>query len=118
MGNPNTRCRVCGKGYFCCADSRAANSWRTMACSPECYKEYMRRVWDARRAHPPTEDACMGPAEETPQADMGTDVAGATGDAVGEYIHKPKTRKKKAGEMKTEEMKTGEMKTGADFTAG
>ena len=49
MNKPNTICRVCEKEYFCCTDSRAINSWRTMACSPECYKEYMRRIEESRK---------------------------------------------------------------------
>lgn len=48
MSKPNTVCRVCGKEYYCCNDSRNINSWRAMACSPECYKEYMRRIKAAR----------------------------------------------------------------------
>lgn len=49
MTIPNTKCRVCGKEYFCCSDSRQIGSWRTMACSIECYKEYMRRIEDSRK---------------------------------------------------------------------
>ncbi len=52
MNKPNTTCRVCGKEYFCCSDSRKINSWRTMACSPECFKEYMKRVDEARNPKP------------------------------------------------------------------
>ena len=49
MNKPNTTCRVCGKEYFCCGDSRSVNSWRTMACSPECFQEYMRRIDESRK---------------------------------------------------------------------
>ena len=49
MNKPNTTCRVCGKEYFCCQDSRDINSWRTMACSPDCFKEYMRRIEESRK---------------------------------------------------------------------
>lgn len=48
MNKPNTICRVCGKDYFCCEDSRKIYSWRTMACSPDCFKEYMKRIEEAR----------------------------------------------------------------------
>lgn len=48
MNKPNTKCRVCGKEYFCCSDSRKIGSWRTMACSTECFKEYMERIEKAR----------------------------------------------------------------------
>lgn len=49
MSKPNTTCRVCGTQYFCCGDSKAINSWRTMACTPECFKEYMRRIEESRK---------------------------------------------------------------------
>jgi len=49
MSKPNTICRVCGKEYFCCSDSRNINSWKAMACSQECYKEYMRRIEISRK---------------------------------------------------------------------
>lgn len=45
---PNTTCKVCGKKYFCCADRRKINSWKTMCCSQECYKEYMIRIEKSR----------------------------------------------------------------------
>lgn len=53
---PNTICRVCGKEYFCCSDSKQINSWRTMACSQECFQEYMRRVEEARNPKPVVEN--------------------------------------------------------------
>jgi len=53
MPNPNTVCRVCGKEYFCCSDSRKINSWRTMACSGECFKEYMRLIEISRSTEEP-----------------------------------------------------------------
>lgn len=49
MNKPNMTCRVCGKEYFCCEDSKKINSWRTMGCSPECYLEYMRRIEESRK---------------------------------------------------------------------
>lgn len=52
MSNPNTTCKVCEKKYFCCSDSRKINSWRTMACSIGCYKEYMRRIEESRKPKP------------------------------------------------------------------
>ena len=48
MSKPNTKCRVCGKEYFCCSDSKKINSWRTMACSFECFQEYMNRIEKSR----------------------------------------------------------------------
>ena len=49
MAKPNTKCRVCGKEYFCCADHQRLGGWKTMACSEEHYKEYMRRVAESRK---------------------------------------------------------------------
>lgn len=46
---PNMICRVCGKEYFCCADSKKIGSWRTMACSEEHYQEYMNRIENSRK---------------------------------------------------------------------
>lgn len=89
MGEPNTTCRVCGRGYFCCADSRAANSWRAVACSPECYREYMRRILESREPH-----TTAGTAAKADSMEAGAD------------SRKPDARKKKAG--------TGETKKEAD----
>lgn len=50
MDKTNTECRVCGKKYFCCSDSRKYGAWKSMACSPECYKEYMKRIEDSRKS--------------------------------------------------------------------
>lgn len=49
---PNMTCRVCGKEYFCCADSKKIGSWRTMACSEEHYQEYMKRIENSRKPQP------------------------------------------------------------------
>ena len=49
MAKPNTKCRVCGKEYYCCADHSRLGGWKTMACSEEHYKEYMRRIAESRK---------------------------------------------------------------------
>lgn len=41
---PNCKCKICGKLYRICADARRLNSWRLIACSPECYQEWLRKV--------------------------------------------------------------------------
>ena len=48
MNKPNTKCRVCGKSYFCCSDSRKIGSRRTLARSTECFREYMERIGTSR----------------------------------------------------------------------
>lgn len=49
MDKPNTKCRVCGKEYYCCVDSRKVGAWKAMACSPEHFKEYMSRIEESRK---------------------------------------------------------------------
>lgn len=47
-------CRVCGKMYTPCADcenDKVVFRWRTVACSPECGKEYFRRILESRAAN-------------------------------------------------------------------
>lgn len=46
---PNTKCKVCGKEYYCCVDSRKFGGYKSVACSPECFQEYMRQVEEARK---------------------------------------------------------------------
>ena len=46
-------CRVCGKLFTpCknCADHKSAFHWREVACSRECFAEYMQQVTDGRAA--------------------------------------------------------------------
>lgn len=49
MDKPNTKCRVCGREYYCCSDSRKIGAWKAMACSPDCFKEYMSRIEESRK---------------------------------------------------------------------
>lgn len=49
MDKPNTKCRVCGKEYYCCTDSRVVGAWKSMACTPDCFKEYMSRIEESRK---------------------------------------------------------------------
>ncbi len=77
MNKPNTICRVCKKEYFCCSDRKSLNSWKAMACSPECFKEYMKRIHAARK--PAAEQTILNTKESSP-------------------VEKPKTIKKKPAE--------------------
>lgn len=36
------------KHYYACNYCDAANVWRSMACCPECYEEYIKQVVEAR----------------------------------------------------------------------
>lgn len=49
MNKPNMTCKVCGKKYFCCGDSKKLGSWRAVTCSPGCYQEYMKRIEESRK---------------------------------------------------------------------
>ena len=45
-------CRVCGKLFVPCSTCENDNTafhWRSVACSQECGKEYLRRVLEARQ---------------------------------------------------------------------
>lgn len=37
-------CKVCGKPYEHCTDAVRLNSWRTVACSPECWNIWVDMV--------------------------------------------------------------------------
>ena len=53
-------CRVCGKLYTPCSvceDDKSAFHWRTVACSEECGKEYLKRVMKARTSNTSESDA-------------------------------------------------------------
>lgn len=45
---PNHICKACGKAYYACPDCDRVNSWKSMACSPQCYQKYMQMVLEAR----------------------------------------------------------------------
>lgn len=41
---PNTICKVCGKEYYHCKASEALGHYKMVACSPECYREWLRML--------------------------------------------------------------------------
>ena len=52
-------CRVCGKLFTPCGDCERDNTafhWRTIACSYECGKEYLRRIVESRQKDVSKED--------------------------------------------------------------
>lgn len=52
MAKRTVSCRVCGKLFVPCNKSSAslgAFNYRSIACSPECGAEYLRRVQEARK---------------------------------------------------------------------
>ena len=46
MSRPNKTCVQCGKRYEICyvCDTKTRFSWREVACSPECYTNYLDKV--------------------------------------------------------------------------
>lgn len=40
----NHVCRTCGKEYFCCEASERQGGYKAVACSYECYQDYIRAV--------------------------------------------------------------------------
>ena len=45
---PNTECKVCGKLYYSCRKCGELNHWKSVACSPEHYSEYVTKVLEER----------------------------------------------------------------------
>lgn len=47
---PNSTCKnsTCRKHFYACGYCTRTNSWRAIACSPECYTAYMNEVSIAR----------------------------------------------------------------------
>ena len=40
----NATCKICGKPYHYCKDCEKFGSWRAVACSPECWTEWVNRI--------------------------------------------------------------------------
>ena len=92
MAHAEGVCRVCGKTYKACLTPKANPNefrWQDVACSPECGKEYLRRVLEARnpapvKARPPrrapkreisVEPDVLAPASSEPVEAVMTDEA-------------------------------------------
>ena len=52
-------CRVCGRSYEGCksANVGAANKWKNITCSTECYKEYIKKIHDSRNVNQVNEES-------------------------------------------------------------
>jgi hypothetical protein len=71
MENRTVPCRVCGKLFVPCnksSRSLGAFNYRSVACSPECGAEYLRRVQAARNPVVVTEDVIPDAIVSTDQA--------------------------------------------------
>lgn len=71
MNIPNHVCKVCGTKYYACDYCRQQHNfvpWRDVACSIECYKEYILRVLEARgEIEPVTVEVLTPDVEEEPE---------------------------------------------------
>lgn len=45
---PNHECRICGKKYFACISCDKLNHWKSVACCPEHYADYVELVTNER----------------------------------------------------------------------
>ena len=78
MANRTIPCRVCGKMFVPCNKPSAvigAFNYHSLACSPECGAEYLRRVQAARQEFA---------VEQAPDATVSTDEANAEDETVKE----------------------------------
>lgn len=51
MDKANHQCRVCKTMYYACNDCHDVKTftpWRLVCCSPKCYQEYLKQVFEAR----------------------------------------------------------------------
>lgn len=82
-GKVKKKCRVCGKLYtpcVSCENDKSIFHWRAVACSPECAREYVRRVEEARSLESvPSEDQKI-PSEEDPSSAFSDVIEGATSE--------------------------------------
>ena len=44
MPKANRRCMYCGKEYYVCLTCAGVHSWKKIACSPECFKSFMKQM--------------------------------------------------------------------------
>lgn len=51
----NTTCKICGKKYHHCKDCERSNSWRLIACSPECWNTWCDLIEERRMPKTNTE---------------------------------------------------------------
>lgn len=51
----NTTCKICGKKYHHCKDCERFNSWRLIACSPECWNTWCDLIEERRMPKTNTE---------------------------------------------------------------
>lgn len=75
----NTTCKICGKKYHHCKDCERINSWRMIACSPECWNIWCDRIAErkaAERAAAEKQEQPMSESPDDPKSE-GTDIVEA-----------------------------------------
>jgi hypothetical protein len=45
---PNHECKICSKRYYACISCDKINHWKSVACCPEHYVQYVELVTDER----------------------------------------------------------------------
>lgn len=118
---PNHICKNinCKKEYYACDYCGKTQNWRSMACSIECYNEYMKQIQQSRKNNIPVDlypertdmshDEVVKMIENTPieivkentmnelseySEDIETIGIGKTVDKINKEIAKKRTRKK------------------------
>jgi hypothetical protein len=86
---PNHICKICGEKYYACEGCDQRNHWKSVTCSPECFKEWMRII-DERDNPKPVE-------VEKPVEIIKEDVEEEVVEKIEEIIEQPmKTSTKKS----------------------
>jgi predicted RNA-binding protein len=52
---PNHECKICGKKYYACISCDKVNHWKSVACCPEHYAQYVELVTNERNKTEVTE---------------------------------------------------------------
>ena len=82
-GKVKKKCRVCGKLYtpcVSCENDKSIFHWRAVACSPECAREYIRRVEKARSSKSVSLETDRMASEKNPISTVCPDVIKETED--------------------------------------
>lgn len=41
---PNHICKICGEKYYACEGCDQRNHWKSVTCSPECFKKWVKII--------------------------------------------------------------------------
>lgn len=71
---PNTVCKVCGRKYYHCKASEALGHYKMVACSPECYREWLRMLEPQEELKEIPKQEFGVQVEDMPVADADADI--------------------------------------------